>query len=107
MAGATYLFYEPILAPRLEIDLGLRADLTFALLTICYAVGCIFIGKISMKHDLRYVIFGSFLASSICIYLSSGLENDSIVATLFGIAGEGFAYAGNLVAPYGEIFNVI
>ena len=107
VGGITYLFYEPILAPRVELDLGLRADCTFALMTIFYAIGCVIIGELSSLGEIRVTIFICFLMSAFAIYLSSGLEDDSIVATLFGVAGEGFFYAGQIVPVYGEVINVM
>ena len=107
MGAVTYLFYEPILSPRLQIDLGVRADLTFAMMAVMYATGCVIIGKLSSFGDLRITIFICFFLSSISIFLSGGLSTNSVSMTLLGIAGVGFFYAGQIVPVYVEVINVM
>ena len=110
IAALSYNFYDPILSPSLMIDYKLDSEtvgLSFTVLTGGYAIGCIIIGKIGDKFDRRAVLGASMFSCSISIFLSGGLAVFSLHATILGLFGFGFFYAGLICPGYAEIITVM
>ena len=110
VAALSYVFYDPILSPALAMESNVKTDLCpyfFALMSICYAIGCVVMGKLSGMVEKRVLISISFFLISASILVSGGLLMDSITATAIGLAGAGFFYSGCLLPPIPEVINTM
>jgi len=103
----TFTFYDPILSPRLEKELEVRADFVFILINICVAVGSFVVGKISNVMDPRIVLTGGLVVTAISVFLTGGVKNDSVVATIIGIVGWSFCIYALTVPVIAEVSNVM
>ena len=75
MAAIAYCFYEPILSVSLMMDLDIddnQVAAVFTMITICYGLGCVVMGKVATLTDKRIVIFFCFLLNSVAVYFSGG-----------------------------------
>ena len=109
-AAVSYNFYDPILAPSLILDYDIDPNtvgLVFMLITVSYAIGCIIMGKLGDQFDRRAVIGFSMFSSGFCVFLSGGLAIYSLNATIIGLFGFGFFYAGLICSGYAEVMSVM
>ena len=110
MAALSYVFYDPILSPALVKEVGTNESICgicFAMMSLCYAIGCVVMGKLSTKVDKRILISISFLLSASSIYLSGGISSNPLNTTIPGLAGAGFFYSGCLLPVIPEIMNTM
>ena len=102
-----YMFYDPILSLRL-LDIGVPTQyvgLGFALTDSMSSIGAPFIGCIAGRIDNRTVILMSLSIISVSVFLSSGLWDESKIATYAGLSLLGIGVAGIWVPIMPEIIK--
>lgn len=109
ISGTAICFFDPILALRMEA-IGVpedRAGISFIAVSGAFALSAPFVGMLAESIDRRILIQTGFIGLTLGLFLTGGLNTDSVTITYVGLVLTGIMIGCSMVPIIPEIIGVM